>query len=208
VPIRSPRGRAAAYRALWQWPLRSPARLAVTVLVVAALAVGASFALAATTGRPSGGAAPAPSAAPDRTTGPASRTSGSAGSSGSSVPPTPTMLPPVPALEPTTLPLSQAPDVALEVAARWTAAWLRPPEGTTTQQWLEGLRLTTTPEYLGVLTTVDPSNIPATSVTGEPRPVRVAPDSVYVEVPTDAVTLRVLVVDTEDGWRVSDYDRV
>jgi hypothetical protein len=26
-------------------------------------------------------------------------------------------------------------------------------------------------------------------------------------VPTDALTLLVLVVETEDGWRVADYDR-
>ncbi|MBW0099172.1 hypothetical protein I4I73_24570, partial [Pseudonocardia sp. KRD-184] len=43
VPIRSPRGRAAAYRTIWQWPLRSPARLAVSagVLLAVVLAVSA-----------------------------------------------------------------------------------------------------------------------------------------------------------------------
>ena len=30
----------AAYRSLWQWPLRSPARLAGTVVVVLAVVVG------------------------------------------------------------------------------------------------------------------------------------------------------------------------
>jgi hypothetical protein len=30
---------------------------------------------------------------------------------------------------------------------------------------------------------------------------------VQVEVPTDALTLRILVVDTEAGWRVAGYDR-
>jgi hypothetical protein len=114
----------------------------------------------------------------------------------------------VPDLEPSPVPLSQAPPAALDVAARWSAAWLRPPEGTTAQQWLEGLRATTTEEYLGVLTGVDPVNIPSTRVTGEPRPVRVAARSVQVEVPTDALKLLVLVVDTESGWRVAGYDRV
>jgi hypothetical protein len=93
------------------------------------------------------------------------------------------------------------------VAARWAAAWVRPADGTSTQEWLDGLRPTTTDEYLGVLSGVDPSNIPATRVTGEPRAVRVAPRSVQVEVPTDALTLLVLVTDTESGWRVAGYDR-
>jgi hypothetical protein len=110
-------------------------------------------------------------------------------------------------LQPTTLPLSRAPAAALEVAARWTAAWVRPADGTSAQQWLEGLRSTTTEEYLGVLSGVDPSNIPATRVTGEPRAVQVSPRSVQVDVPTDALTLVVLVIDTESGWRVAGYDR-
>jgi hypothetical protein len=54
---------------------------------------------------------------------------------------------------------------------------------------------------------VDPGNIPATAVTGPPRAVRAAASSVRAEVPTDAVTLVVLVVRTELGeWRVSGYD--
>jgi hypothetical protein len=204
VPIRTPRGRAAAYREIWQWPLQSPARLAVLAVVVVAVAAGVSLGVTALGGGSGGqGAAAGPS---------------SSWMSGSSVPrasrsgavpstPAPTALPPVPDLEPTTLPLSQAPAAALSVAARWAAAWVRPPDGTTTQQWLDGLRPTTTDEYIGVLSTVDPGNIPATRVTGEPRPVRVAPRSVQVQVPTDALTLIVLVVDTETGWRVAGYDR-
>jgi hypothetical protein len=84
---------------------------------------------------------------------------------------------------------------------------VRPRQGTTPQQWLDGLRNTTTDEYLGVLSGVDPDNIPATRLTGQPRPVRVAARSVQVEVPTDTLKLIVLVVRTEDGWRVAGYDR-
>jgi hypothetical protein len=202
VPIRTSHGRSAAYRAIWAWPLRSPVRLAVTVLVVVALAVGVTLAVALLNGSPIGG----PSGSDDgsTTSGPSTRRPGGSGPAPS---PTPTMLPPVPALTPSPLPLSQAPDEAIEVAALWSAAWVRPPEGTTAQQWLEGLRATTTDEYLGVLSGVDPGNIPATRVTGEPRPVEVAASSVQVEVPTDALTLVVLVVDTEAGWRVAGYDR-
>jgi hypothetical protein len=199
VPIRSPRGRASAYRALWTWPLRSPVRLAVTGAVLLALVAGASFGVAALTegsGTDRLGASPSARSAPPTTT-----------RSGASSSPVPTVLPPVPELTPSPLPLSRAPAQALDVAARWAAAWVRPPDGTTAREWLEGLRTTTTDEYLGVLSGVDPANIPATRVTGAPRPVRVAASSVQVQMQTDALTLLVLVVETDEGWRVAGYDR-
>jgi hypothetical protein len=194
VPIRSPRGRSAAYRAIWQWPLRSPVRLAFVVVVVLAVAVGvtvglgllrgpepAAAPLTPITGRPSASAVP--SAGTPRTT-------------------------PGSTSEPSPLPLSEAPQEALDAAERWVGAWVRPAEGTTPRQWLDGLRPLTTEAYMGVLAVVDPENIPATEVTGEPRAVRVADRNVQVEVETDAVTLRVLVVDSEAGWRIAGYDRV
>ena len=190
MPIRSPHGRSAAYRALWQWPLRSPARLVLTAIGVVALVVAATIGIGATNGAVSlpGGAQPTPSAA-------------------AAAPPEPVLLPPVPELEPTTLPVSAAPAAALQVASRWARAWVRPPDGTTAARWLDGLRSTTTDEYLGVLAGVDPGNIPATRVTGAAKAVSVAPRSLRVQVPTDALTLVITVVDTDTGWRVSGYDR-
>lgn len=199
MPIRSPRGRAAAYRALWQWPLRSPARLAVTLVAVVLLAAGVSIAVTAAGGGVASGKLPQITPV----TAPTSRAAPPA--SGSR--PTPTALPPVTELQPSALPLDQAPQAALDVAARWTAAWVRPPAGTPAGQWLEGLRATTTPEYLGVLAGVDPSNIPATRVTGSPKVISVAPRSVRVEVPTDAVTLSEVLINSDAGWRVSSYER-
>lgn len=200
MPIRSPRGRAAAYRAVWQWPLRSPARLTITVVVVLGVVLGVSTVLTAIN-PPTAPQATAATATTER-----SRAAPSTTRSRST--PAPTALPPVPDLAPSALPVASAPPAALAVAARWSAAWVRPPDGTAAEQWIEGLRPSTTEEYLGVLATVDPSQIPATQVTGEPRALRVAANSVDVEVPTDALTLLVLVVRTEDGdWRVSDYDR-
>lgn len=200
MPIRTPHGRSAAYRAIWAWPLRSPARLAVATLVAVAVAVGVTVAIPFF-----GGGGERVVAAPnDPTAGSTARRPGTTGPGAS---PVPTALPPVPELTPSPIPLSRAPEEAIEVAARWSAAWVRPAEGTTAAKWLDGLRATTTDEYLGVLSGVDPGNIPATRLTGEPRPVRVAASSVHVEVPTDTLTLIVLVVDTEDGWRVADYDR-
>jgi hypothetical protein len=196
MPVRSPHGRAAAYRTLWQWPLRSPARLAGTVVAVLALAVGVSLAVTAVGGGAGPGSAPGPAAA------------GSRSDPGGQASPTATVLPPVPDLKPTALPLSKAPAAALDVARRWTKAWVRPVAGVTAQQWLDGLRPLTTDEYLGVLGAVDPANIPATRVTGNLRPVQVAARSVQVQVPTDGPTLLVLVVSTESGWRVAGYERV
>jgi hypothetical protein len=191
MPIRSPHGRSAAYRALWQWPLRSPARLALTAIGVLALLVAATIGIGMTNGSVGlpVGARPTPSAAAPV------------------APPEPVLLPPVPELEPTTLPVSAAPAAALQVASRWARAWVRPPDGTTAAKWLDGLRSTTTDEYLGVLSAVDPGNIPATKVTGAAKAVSVSPRSLRVQVPTDAVTLVITVVDTDTGWRVSGYDR-
>jgi hypothetical protein len=193
VPIRSPRGRAAAYRAVWGWPLRSPLRLAITVAVVIALAVLLSLAFGSL--RPDRPPAPeTPAAAAPTTT----RTPLSAA---------PTALPPVAALTPTTLPVSSAPAEALRAAQGFTAAWVNHPDGTTNQQWVAGLQPYTTPEYLGTLSTVDPANIPAAAVTGTGTATSVSPSAVTVNVPTDTLTLVVTVVRTETGWRVSGYDR-
>jgi hypothetical protein len=117
------------------------------------------------------------------------------------------VLPPVAPLTPSSLPVSAAPDQALAVATRWAAAWVDHPQGVSAQQWVDGLRPFTTDEYLGVLVGVDPANIPASRVTGEPRATKVAARSVQVEVPTNALTLDVLVVLTDEGWRVAGYDR-
>lgn len=197
MPIRSPRGRAAAYRAIWQWPLRSPGRLAVTVVVLGALVFGLVHLAGQVGGGTGDGGAP----------GPGQGGRWDAGGSGVSATPTPTMLPPVPELTPEAQPLDQAPPQALEVARVWTSAWVNHPEGTTSQQWLAGLRPYTTDEFLGVLAGVDPVNIPASRVTGPATPTRVAEKSVEVDVPTDALRLTILVVDTDAGWKVSRYDR-
>jgi hypothetical protein len=203
MPVRSPHGRAAAYRAIWQWPLRSPARLIVTVAVALALVTGLSYGIGALRG-PAQVLPAAPTTVPTAGAYPAPDTRGATGTTGA---PAVTALPPVTELSPTTLPISQAPPEALQVVTSWTAAWVRPPAGTTSVQWLAGLRPYTTDEYLGVLSGVDPSNVPATRVTGAARATRVAARSVQVQIPTDALTLLVTAVSTEAGWRVSGYDR-
>ncbi|HEX4251404.1 MAG TPA: hypothetical protein VH008_26315 [Pseudonocardia sp.] len=200
MPIRSPKGRSAAYRTLWQWPLRSPARLIGCLVVVVLLGLGLNSAFGLLNfpshGHPgifSGDGTIAPIATPTPQAAPSTEQN---------------RLPPVPELTPETLPPSQAPRAALTAATRWTEAWARHPAGATTQTWVNGLRPYTTDEYLGVLSTVDPANVPATRVTGPARAVLVSPRSVRVEVPTDAVDLVVLVVNTGGTeWKVAGYDR-
>jgi hypothetical protein len=202
VPIRTPRGRSAAYRALWQWPLNSPRRLAVCAVLVLTAVIGVVTGVAALRDtRAVGSAIGAPETSTAVAAAPRTATV-SRPSTG-----TATVLPPVPPLTPSSLPVAAAPSPALSVAARWSAAWVDHPQGITSQQWVDGLRPFTTDEYLGVLTGVDPANVPATSVVGEPRAVRVAARSVQVDVPTNTLTLRVLVVATEDGWRVAGYEK-
>lgn len=199
MPIRSPHGRAAAYRALWQWPLYSPARLAVTLVLLAAVIAGVTVAVSRLSDASRTGASTGEHSGPT----PAGAASGG-DAVGRRVPST---LPPVPELTPTTLPLSQAPAEALDVAARFARAWVNPGPGVLAEQWRAGLRGLTTPEYFAQLAAVDPQNVPATRVTGAPRAVQVAARSVRVEVPTDALTLLVLVVRSEEGWRVAGYDQ-
>lgn len=199
VPIRSSRGRAAAYRVIWQWPLRSPSRLAVTVVVLGGLVFGLVYLGGSVDGDASDGGLVAG--------GSSSQQRWDSGGSGVSASPTPTMLPPVPELTPRELPVDQAPAPALEAARVWASAWVNHPDGITAQQWLAGLRPYTTDEFLGVLAGVDPANVPASRVTGPAVPTRVSPKSVEATVPTDTVRLTILVVDTEVGWRVSRYDR-
>jgi hypothetical protein len=180
---------------LWQWPLRSPARLGLSAVLLFAVVVGTVAAIGAVRGTrdttvASDATATALPAAP-----------------GTAAAPAATVLPPVAPLTPRSLPVSAAPAPALSVAARWTGAWVDHPPGVPAQKWVDGLRPFTTDEYLGVLVGVDPANIPATRVTGEPRATKVAARSVQVTVPTNALTLDVLVVLTDDGWRVAGYDK-
>ena len=105
MPIRTPHGRAAAYRGIWQWPLRSPARLAITVVVAACSwrvcrsgSGRCSRSGAADRHRPDDPDGPGDAARPD----PAQ--------------PRPAALPPVPALAPTQLPVSAAPRAAVDAA--------------------------------------------------------------------------------------------
>jgi hypothetical protein len=192
VPIRTRRGRSEAYRGLWEWPLHSPVRFLVVLVLAAGVIAGVAYLgtwASARSGHAAGALAPVPDA-PTVTAVP----------SAPSAPP--------PELTPANLPLSAAQPAALGVAQRWASAWVDHPAGATGAQWSDRLKPYTTDEYLPVLASVDPSNVPSTRVTGPPQAVEVHPDSVRVDVPTDAVTLQLLLVRVGAGdWRVAGYDR-
>jgi len=201
MPIRTNRGRAAVYRRLWGWPLRSPRHLITAVVgfvvVVAVLAIAVAKL---------SGPKPQPAAAPGTDTSttttenvvqappPSTETTTSG--------PLPTRLPAPPS------PSTAAPDPqALDIAVRWTTAWANHPAGVSTYQWLQGLRPYTTEEYMTIMESIDPANVPATKVTGPATSISAVAGSIDVRVPTDGGPLAVTLIKTGDGWRVTHYDQ-
>jgi len=198
VPIRTNRGRTAVYRRLWGFPLRSPRHLVGTLVFLAVLITVLGIALPKALGKPA-------AAQPD-TEAPFSSSAAPHTGVAAPVPSTETL--PTRLTEPLVTPTSAAPSPeALSVAKQWAGAWVHHPPGITNAAWLNGMRALTTDEYLPVMSTVDPANIPANNVTGDPTVVSSYSSSVKVVVPTDGPKLSITVVKTGAGWRVSDYDQ-
>lgn len=198
MPIRTNRGRAAVYRRLWGWPLRSPRHLVGTLVFLAILITALGIVLPKVVGKPQAKAAPG---------------AGSATTSLQSTPPgvaapVPTSNLPTRLSAPLATPTPAAPNGdAIRVAKQWAAAWVDHPPGITSDQWLAKLKPFTTDEYLPVMRSVDPANIPATKVTGEPVVGTSYASSVQLTIPTDGPKLSITVVNTNAGWRVADYDQ-
>lgn len=217
MPIRTNRGRAAVYRRLWAWPLRSPRHLAGAVLLFAVLATVIGFVMpdganpltgqrtgsgstggypvitGNTTVPPTAASGESPTGADDQR-----GTSRPSASTGSSRRGPITTTPPEPA--------EVDPD-ALAVASAWASAWVTHPDGMTNEQWTAQLAPFTTEEFLPQLASVDPANIPSTEVTGQPKPSRSTTSAVEVDVPTDGATLHLTLVSTPNGWQIAAYDR-
>lgn len=202
MPIRTHRGRAAVYRRFWGWPLRSPRHLLGTllVLVVLVVAIGVGVPkLVGSSGDSGGDAAPRGG---QGQTGQAGSTPTSRSSRAQPAPPQTRLSEPL--RSPTSAPAS--PD-ALRVAKQWASAWVNHPDGVSSEEWLRGLRPYTTAEYLPVMSSVDPANIPASEVTGEPVADKSFTSSVEALVSTDGPKLRITVIRTDAGWRVADYEQ-
>lgn len=207
MPIRTNRGRAAVYRKLWGWPLRSPRHLATVGLFLLAIVLFLGYILPRLSGGDSRAAEPPP---PSTSVTPSTSSSSvpSQGAPGvippASQPPSQTRLSPTENKTP-----AKAEPAALDVAKKWAVAFVKH-DGVTPAQWLDALRPYTTDEYLATtLTKVDLAGIPQTKVTGDPQ---ASPDSyissVTVDVPTDDKALRLTLVKTEAGWRVNEHNEV
>jgi hypothetical protein len=210
MPIRTNRGRAAVYRRLWGWPMRSPTHFAIVLVVVAVLVIAISVIVPTLTGSTadrSGAAAGTTEettasgdpSAPDTTEGPSVPGDQSGATSAlptriESPPQRPSSAPPEPE--------------ALDVVTQWGEAWVNHPEGTSQEKWLDGLRPFTTAEYMVEMKTVDPENVPATEVTGEPEAKESYTSSITAHLPTDGGTIAVTVISTPEGWRVAFYEQV
>lgn len=199
MPIRTNRGRAAVYRRIWGFPLRSPAHLVGSAVAVIVLIVAIGIVVPQLLGNPNR-SGPTPVRIPGA--GQTTTTPTAPSSSTASAPPSTRLTAPL--LQPT----SAAPDpAALQVARQWATAWATHPAGITNAQWVEGLRPFTTEEYLPEMSTVDPANIPATRVTGEPTVTQSYTSSLEVLVPTDGPKLSITVARTPAGWRVTGFDQ-
>ncbi|MGQ0837698.1 hypothetical protein [Actinokineospora sp.] len=207
MPIRTNRGRAAVYRKLWGWPLRSPKHLAVAVVVAAVLIAGVGILLPKIAGRSAGAqtAAPGSSSSAQATT--TTKPSGPRPDPGPGGNNTPSALPtrlPSESRAPTSVPAASK---ALETAEVWARAWVDHPAGEPAEKWLDRLRPFTTEEYMTVMSTVDPANVAATAVTGKAVARASFPKSVDAEVPTNGGILRITVIETDRGWRVANYEQ-
>lgn len=204
MPIRTNRGRAAVYRRLWGWPMRSPRHLAMLVFVVAVVVIAAGIVIPQLTGsddKPRGTAAETTGSKTTTVSSwPSPSTPGATGGTTSSLPTRITS----PPSNPTSAPPARD---ALDVADDWGHAWVNHPEGMTTEQWLATLQPFTTEEQLTEMATVDPRNITATKITGEPQTVESYTSSVKVKLPTDDGDLLITVIKTPAGWRVNFYDQ-
>lgn len=206
MPIRTHRGRAAVYRRLWGWPLRSPKHLIMALVLLVALVSVVGLLMPRFT--PAGGATDSGQQTVDYTDDSGAGEAGSdltgdSGDGGETVGAPPTISVPTVTAE------SAAPSPeGMDVVRAWVSNWARHSPDTTRKQWLDRLRPYTTPELIGVMESVDPANVPATELAGELRAETSTKGSMRVMAPTDGPTLRVHVVRLEQGWRVAGYDRV
>lgn len=204
MPIRTNRGRAAVYRKLWGWPLRSPRHLVgaivgILVVAVAVAVVSANLHRGSGTPVPRGSTGSSTVAAPPATEVPVPP--GNSGQPSTSAPPQTRLSAPLS----TATPAPPAPD-ALKVINQWGQAWVNHPVNMTSQKWLAQLAPFTTPEWLNDnMASINPANIPATQVTGPPTVVKSFTDSVEADLPTNAGTLDITAVATPQGWQVSQY---
>ncbi|AOS65192.1 hypothetical protein [Actinoalloteichus hymeniacidonis] len=211
MPIRTNRGRAAVYRRLWGWPMRSPRHLVVTLVLFVLLVTGLGYILPEqeeSAASPTDETSTVETDASAATTGPS--VEGSA-ESGEPQPPTSDewedAAPPDIELTETDLPTPPEED-GIEVAREWGAAWLSFDETADSEEWLARLEPFTTEERLAVMSSVDPQNIPFDEITSDPELVDSGDSTMTVLLPTDVEPLELILIVREGQWRVSAYNQV
>lgn len=197
MPIRTHRGRAAVYRRFWAWPLRSPKHLVISLVGVTVLAFALVHVL------PESRETPMPNNNPAF-----GGTTSNLPFTGAGAPLTTFVpAPPQESISQPPPPSAAPPEEAVAVARAWARAWTNHPEGTTQAQWLDGLRPHTTDEYLPVMASVDPANVPD-QLTGEPGVVRSEAGLIEVRQPTNAGDVVITVIDSPKKWKVAKYTKV
>jgi hypothetical protein len=206
MPIRTNRGRAAVYRKLWAWPLRSPKHLVIAAIGLVAVAMAVGLVLPQATKPLANGSANRPSVTLSGGV-VVTVTTQPAGAQAPGAPSTSTSTSRVPRVTITSPPQAPPAPEALAVAEAWARAWVNHPEGMTSEEWVAQLVPLTTEEFLPQLRSIDPANIPSSAVTGKAEPVSSSARAVEVSIVTDGATLRLTVIATDAGWRVSAFNR-
>ncbi|MBB5807844.1 hypothetical protein F4560_007612 [Saccharothrix ecbatanensis] len=201
MPIRTNRGRAAVYRRLWGWPLRSPKHLVATIVGVIVVITTISVVI--------------PNAVKPRSTGSQGATTSTtqtitSGGNQVGVLPSATATPlPTKAPSPTAAPRSAPVNTEAQVIAdMWVDAFGSfEPGKTTKEKWLEGLKPRTSDELFPRLASIEPANVPV--VIDQPvKAVKSFTDSAEFEAQLEDGKLVVTVVKLPEGWRVHEFDKV
>ncbi|WP_447005805.1 hypothetical protein ACRAKI_04615 [Saccharothrix isguenensis] len=199
MPIRTNRGRAAVYRRLWGWPLRSPKHLAATIVGVIALITTISVVI--------------PNAVNQRPAGQGATTSTTQAATGGGnqigVLPSATATPlPTKAPSPVPAPPSVTADPTVQmIADMWVDAYASfEPGKTTKEEWLKGLKPYTSKEQFPRLESIAPENVPVVIVKAV-KAVKSVAGSAEFEAELEDGKLFVTVVELPEGWRVHKFDR-
>ena len=200
MPIRTNRGRAAVYRRLWAWPLRSPNHLIATIVGFAVVIILFSSVIPAMVKGSRG---------TGTTNGAVTTSSQASGQVGVVPTGVPSISLPTKAPAPSSTPASAPADPNAELTAEnWAHAWITRPADNKNATWLETLKEYTTDELLPQMATVDPANLPA-ALDGQVKVKESHSDSVVCEVGLKGGgTLQMTLVKRSDKWLVHKYDRV
>lgn len=196
MPIRTNRGRAAVYRRLWGWPLRSPRHLAASIIIFVVVVVALGVIIPRLLDR---------KAADPFAAGPPSSSSqgtqvGQLPSSGSSLP--------TKAPSPSNSAKAAPPQADAQLVAElWAENWVKPPPGNDVTKWLKQLEEYTTPEFLAQMATIDPRNVPTSF--DKVKAVKSTTSSIDFETTTSIGKVRITAVKAPNGeWLVNSYTKV